>query len=121
MLFYRHNLVTRSIGIVLYHNIILGRGHGKSEGKLSNSLQRGATPCVTMLKEALKLDRVHKFGDISISQILEKMDFVTELTLINDSSAKLGPKPTTLICFFSLSGTRFSFASEQDRKKTNIK
>ena len=36
-----------------------------------------------MLKKALKLDQVHIFGDLSVSQLLEKMDLMTELTVYN--------------------------------------
>ena len=31
-----------------------------------------------MLKKALKLDQVHVFGDISLSQLIEKLDFAVE-------------------------------------------
>ena len=33
-----------------------------------------------MLKEALKLDEVHTFGELSKSQLIEKVDSVTEKT-----------------------------------------
>jgi hypothetical protein len=32
-----------------------------------------------MLEKALKLDRVHTFGDISVSQLLEKINWLTEI------------------------------------------
>ena len=78
MLFYKHNLVTHSIGLVLYHNGI----HFTYE-KLDSELQdkdkiNAVVPCRDMLKKALKLDQVHVFGDISMSQFLEKIDFVIE-------------------------------------------
>ena len=67
MLFYQHNLVTHSIGLVFYHNGI----HYTSE-KLDSELQdkekmNTVVPCRDMLKKALKLDQVHVFGDISMS------------------------------------------------------
>ena len=37
-----------------------------------------------MLKKALKLDKVHTFGDFSVSQIVEKIDFLNEMSHIND-------------------------------------
>ena len=75
MLFYRHKLVTKSIGLVLYHN----RGFSN---KLEDCLQKKFNvikPASKMLKQALKLDKVHTFGDISQSQLLEKIDWVTEI------------------------------------------
>ena len=36
-----------------------------------------------MLKKALKLDKVHTFGDISMSQVVEKLDLMTEIALFN--------------------------------------
>ena len=37
-------------------------------------------PSSEMLKIALKLDRVHTFGDMSNSQLVEKIDWVTMIT-----------------------------------------
>ena len=45
-----------------------------------------------MLKKALKLNRVYTFGDLSMSQILEKIDFLIELALKNDYNTKQGLK-----------------------------
>ena len=41
-------------------------------------------PCTEMLQIALRLDRVHTFGNISPSQLYERMDWVTEMAIIND-------------------------------------
>ena len=37
-----------------------------------------------MLEQALKLDQVHTFGDLSMSQLVEKIDLMTEMTLFNE-------------------------------------
>ena len=77
MLFYIENLVTHSIGIVFYHNKTLSKGIYNDE--LQNSLKYNAVyPCLNLLKKALKLDQVHTFGDLSLSQLVEKLDFLTE-------------------------------------------
>ena len=83
MLFYKRNLVTHSIGLVLYHN-----GIHYTYTKLDSELQdkdkiNAVVPCRDMLKKALKLDQVHVFGDISMSQFLEKIDFAIEKASIN--------------------------------------
>ena len=80
MLFYQHNLVTHSIGLVFYHN-----GIHYTNSKLDSELQdkekiNAVVPCRDMLQKALKLDQVHVFGDVSMSQVLEKIDFVIERT-----------------------------------------
>ena len=37
-----------------------------------------------MLKKVLKLDQILIFGDISESQLKEKMDFLAEISITND-------------------------------------
>ena len=59
--------MTHSIGLIFYHNGI----HYTNE-KLDSELQEkdkinAVVPCRDMLKRALKLDKVHVFGDISMS------------------------------------------------------
>ena len=54
-----------------------------------------------MLKKALKLDQVHTFGDISKSQVVEKLDLMTETALFNQHNSKQ-PNSQTLIVIFSL-------------------
>ena len=79
-LFYQYDKVTYSIGLVFYHNQIYG-------GKIDDDLQNRCNsvgPCHQMLKKALKLDQVHTFGNISVSQLVEKFDFVTERVLFNE-------------------------------------
>ena len=36
-------------------------------------------PCAKMLEIALKLERVHTFGNISVSQLLEKINWLNEI------------------------------------------
>ena len=40
-------------------------------------------PCHKMLKKALKLDQVHTFGSLSMSQLIEKIDLMTEIAFFN--------------------------------------
>ena len=58
-----------------------------------------------MLKKALKLDQVHVFGDISMSQLIEKMDFVAEKAIGHDLNRAHGPKQLTFITVISLAFT----------------
>ena len=54
-----------------------------------------------MLKKALKLDQVHTFGNLSMSQLKEKMDLVTEVTVYNQHSNKQ-PNTQILIVIISI-------------------
>ena len=56
-----------------------------------------------MLKKALKLDKVHTFGDFSMSQIIEKMDFLAEIASTNDYQKSLLKRQWTFITIISLS------------------
>ena len=112
MLFYRHKVVTKSIGLVLYHNSAYGDKH---EDDLQNKFNVVA-PCATMLKKALKLDRVHTFGDFSDSQIFEKLDFLIELSLSNYHGTTQGPKPTILITIINLCYHGLFAESEKEHK-----
>ena len=64
--------------MVLYHNVV-GYNHVLDD-HLQNEYN-AVGPCHQMLKKALKLDQVHTFGDISESQVVEKMDLMTEMAL----------------------------------------
>ena len=55
-----------------------------------------------MLKNVLKLDQVHIFGDISESQLKEKMEFLNEKAIANDLNKAHGPKQLTFITVISL-------------------
>ena len=55
-----------------------------------------------MLKKVLKLDKVLIFGDISESQLKEKMDFITEIAIAHDYNKVHGPKQLTFITIISL-------------------
>ena len=70
-----------------------------------------------MLKKALKLDRVHTFGDFSDSQIFEKIDFLIELSLSNYHDTTQRPKPTILITIISLGYYGFFAESEKMHKE----
>ena len=85
-LYYVFNVVTKSLGLVLYHNRIY-------DDKLIEELQNKRTtkfnvvvPSAKMLEDALKLDRVHTFGDLSEGQLFEKMDHVTEWASLDQKS-----------------------------------
>ena len=66
-----------------------------------------------MLKKVLKLDQVHIFGDISESQLTEKMDFLTEIAIANDYNKAHGPKQLTFITVISLAF--FGLLAESDK------
>ena len=40
-------------------------------------------PSRKILKVGLKLDEVHTFGDLSMSQLIEKIDYLTEISIIH--------------------------------------
>ena len=61
------------------------------------------TPCISMLKKVLKLDRVFTFGDLSVSQILEKMDALIEIVLTKNYNEMQELRQMTLISIISLS------------------
>ena len=69
-----------------------------------------------MLRKALKLDRVHTFCDISMSQLLEKIDFLIELTLKSDHDTNQRSKITTLVSIISLSFKGLLAESDKDHK-----
>ena len=68
-----------------------------------------------MLKQALKLDQVHTFGDLSMSQLLEKIDLMTELALFNQFNST---QPTqTLIFIISLAWNGLLTECDQKHKE----
>ena len=80
MLFYSKNLVTHSIGVVFYHN-----GEYGVDGDDMVECQdyiNAVIPSRKILKIGLKLDEVHTFGDLSKSQLIEKIDYLTEISII---------------------------------------
>ena len=116
MLFYQHNLVTHSIGLIFYHN-----GIHYTKKKLDSELQdkekiNAVVPCRDMLKKALKLDQVHIFGDISMSQLLEKIDFVIERTNINQLNREQKLKPQMLITIISLAEFGWLFETDKNQQ-----
>ena len=65
-----------------------------------------------MLKKALKLDQVHTFGgDISMSQVVEKIDLMTEIALFNQLNSTQ-PNTQTLIFIISLASKGLLAESE---------
>ena len=65
-LYYKHNIATLSIGLVFAHSLSSGRGNEVFLHK--------------MLKNGLKLDRVHTYVGLSLSQQEEKIMWVIEMT-----------------------------------------
>ena len=61
-LFYKYDIVTNSIGFVLYHNFIVREDYtyfrfsGAKIDDLQNNSEFGGALCHSMLKKALKLD-----------------------------------------------------------------
>ena len=81
---------------MLYHNEFFG------DDSLQNDFN-AVVPCHQMLKKALKLDQVHTFGDISKSQVVEKLDLMIEIALFNQLNSSQ-PNSQTLIVIISLAG-----------------
>ena len=66
-LYYKHKVATQSIGLVFAHRI--------------NYYSKGnEVLCHKMLKYGLKLDRVHTYKDLCLSQMEEKVTWVIEMT-----------------------------------------
>ena len=64
-LFYAHNIVTNTIGVIFYHN---HSETGEMVDKLQSIKSEGfnlVNPCYRMLKNYIDLDQVHVFGDLS--------------------------------------------------------
>ena len=83
-LYYVFNVVTRSLGLVLYHNDMGYRG------RYTDFLQEEwnlVVPSSKMLEIALKLDEVHTFGDMSKSQLFEKMGWLIEKAITEDKKS----------------------------------
>ena len=81
-LFYAYNLVTNTIGVIFYHNHTeTGELVDKLQSNKSNHGFNLITPCYRMLKNYIDLERVHIFGDLSPSQILEKFNWIEEMCL----------------------------------------
>ena len=69
-----------------------------------------------MLKKALKLDQVHTFGDISKSQLVEKLDLMTEKAFFNQHNSKQTDSQT-LIIVISLAFFGLLAESDKEHKK----
>ena len=65
-IFYSHNIVTDSIGVIFYHNNTSKYYKDKIENKLEKEYNL-IEPCYRMLNNYIDLDRVHKFGNLSPS------------------------------------------------------
>jgi hypothetical protein len=63
-LYHKHNVATMTIGLVI----------------VNDDRCENAKPCHKILKQGLKLDRVHTYEDLSISQLEEKFTWVAEMT-----------------------------------------
>ena len=83
-LYYVFNVVTRSLGLVLYHNDM-----GYCGGYTDNLQEEWnlVVPSSNMLAIALKLDEVHTFGDMSKSQLFEKMGWLIEKAITEDKKS----------------------------------
>ena len=97
-LYYVFKVAIKSLGLVFYHNGIY------IDGKIRADLQNRydvVVPSAKMLEIALKLDQVHTFGDMSLSQVIEKMDSVTERISTGQKSAH-GEREQNLVVIISL-------------------
>ena len=70
-----------------------------------------------MLKKALKLDQVHAYGDLSISQFKEKMDLLIEFTVHNQLDYKQ-PNTQILVTVISIAQSGIFVESNEIHKKT---
>ena len=70
-----------------------------------------------MLEEALKMDRVHVFGDISKSQVIEKMLWAYEIAMMNDQKSAKGQKPCTFIAIISIGEFGSFYQTDKDHKE----
>lgn len=109
-LYYVKDVVTKSLGIVFYHNFIL---YGKLSDRLQNEYDV-VVPSTKMLKTALGLDRVHTRGDISMSQLLETMDWVIENATIEGQKIANGQKVLFLVAIISPYFSGLLAESEQE-------
>ena len=64
-----------------------------------------------MLKKALKLNKVHSFGGLSMSQFVEKIDLMTEIVLFNQLNSTRS-RSKILITIISLA--RYGVLAESD-------
>ena len=69
-----------------------------------------------MLKKALKLDQVHTFGDLSMSQLLEKIDYAVEMIFLNQIK-NTQAKTKILITIISLAKNGILAESNSVHKK----
>ena len=97
-LFYKYDTVTHSIGLVLYDDCL-------------NDSRFGVALCHQMLKKALKLNKVHSFGGLSMSQFVEKIDLMTEIVLFNQLNSTRS-RSKILITIISLA--RYGVLAESD-------
>ena len=68
-IFYSHNIVTDSIGVIFYHNNT-SKHYKDNKDKIEKKLELDYNliePCYRMLNNYIDLDRVHKFGNLSPS------------------------------------------------------
>ena len=73
-LYYKHKVVMLSIGLVIAHKCQYDESWDE------------AILCHNMLKQGLKVDRVHTYRDLSLSQYEEKITWVVETTTGNSLS-----------------------------------
>ena len=71
-LFHKHNIVSKSIGLVIASKMVSDDG---SYYRFDNS-----PLCYKMIKHGLKLDQAHAFKGLSMSQYEEKITWVIEKT-----------------------------------------
>ena len=69
-----------------------------------------------MLEKALKLDRAHIFGDMSLSQVIEKVDSATEWVSTGQKNAH-GVKEHNLVVIISLAYNGLLAESDQEHTK----
>ena len=74
-LYYKHKVVMLSIGLVIAH-----------QNNYKTDSYNNTVRCHKMLKYGLKVDKVHTYKDLSLSQLEEKITWVVEMTTGNPLS-----------------------------------
>ena len=101
-LYHKHNVATISIGLVIAHQGALGD-------------RENIVLCHKMLKQGLRLDRVHTFTCLCPSQLEEKFTWVVEMTTDSSASFARLQEQIALVVIVNL-GDGFFLESSQSHK-----
>ena len=100
-LYYKYNSVAQSIGLVFGHGWILDYDY----------------QCHKMLKQGLKLDRVHLYRDLSMSQLEEKITWVIEMTTGSPIDHIRLQEQLALVVIVNIGSGGFFLETEKEHKE----